>query len=89
MKHLEKEGLYCDYCDCVMTNGYHEHGESVWCDDCEEDGKDNTKNETIDKVIKDISYLHSKVNWGTSFLDAKAVQIMYEWAKDIRKLIQN
>ena len=33
-------------------------------------------NEEIDKIKKDIEYLFSKINWDTSFLDAKAIEIM-------------
>lgn len=41
---------------------------------------------TAKEIIQDLSYLHSKVNWGTSFLDAKAITIMNEFSEKIRKL---
>jgi hypothetical protein len=44
------------------------------------------KMKTRDEICKDIDYLFSKINWGTSFLDAEAIQIMNSLKTDIRSL---
>jgi hypothetical protein len=36
-----------------------------------------------EKLREDIKYLFDKIDWGASFLDAKAIQIMNEFVKDI------
>jgi hypothetical protein len=41
---------------------------------------------TKEEIIEDLNYLFSKINWGTSFLDAKAITIMNEISKDIKEL---
>ncbi len=41
---------------------------------------------TKEQINEDIAYLFSKINWGTSFLDAKAVQIMNSLKQDINNL---
>lgn len=41
---------------------------------------------TAKEINEDIKYLFGKVNWGTSFLDAKAIEIMNNLRKDITKL---
>lgn len=51
--------------------------------------KQNKKIKSWDKVREDIKYLFSKINWGQSFLDAKAVTIMNEFVSDIDKLLNN
>ena len=38
-----------------------------------------------EEIKKDIDYLFSKINWGESFLDAKAIAIMNEFVIDIEK----
>jgi len=35
-----------------------------------------TKNEEIDKIIEDLTYFYTKINFGATFLDAEAVSIM-------------
>jgi len=35
------------------------------------------------KTAEDIEYLFSKIDWKNSFLDAKAIQIMNEFWKDV------
>lgn len=37
-------------------------------------------------INSNIDYLFKKINWGSSFLDAKAIQIMNELKSDIAKL---
>lgn len=39
-----------------------------------------------DEIIKGIQYLFSKINWGSSFLDAEAIQIMNTLTRDIQSL---
>jgi hypothetical protein len=41
---------------------------------------------TAKEINEDLSYLFSKINWGLSNLDAKAVTIMNEIGKDIKML---
>lgn len=41
---------------------------------------------TYEEVKADIDYLYSKINWGSSFLDAKAIQIMNELPESIRTM---
>lgn len=38
------------------------------------------------EVLADIDYLFSKINWGSSFLDAKAIRIMNELPNSIRTM---
>lgn len=38
------------------------------------------------EIIKGIEYLFSKINWGASFLDGKAIQIMNTLKRDIEAL---
>ena len=40
------------------------------------------------EIIKGIGYLFSKINWGASFLDADAVQVMNTLTKDIQALAE-
>jgi hypothetical protein len=42
--------------------------------------------DTADKINKDIEYLFSKIDWGESFLDARAVDIMNNLRKRIDRL---
>lgn len=39
------------------------------------------------KVLEDLDYLFSKINWGQSNLDAKAIQIMNSLKADITKAL--
>ena len=41
---------------------------------------------TTKEINEDIAYLFKKINWGSSFLDAKAVEIMNNLGKDIIEL---
>ena len=41
---------------------------------------------TAKKIIKDIYYLFSKINWAKSWLDADAVKIMNKLTLNIKKL---
>jgi hypothetical protein len=38
------------------------------------------------KIVEDLNYLFSKINWGDSFLDARAVSIMNEISHRIGKI---
>ena len=40
----------------------------------------------IKEIEKDIDYLFKKINWGASFLDAKAIEIMNTLKQKIRNL---
>jgi len=46
------------------------------------------KNKSWKEIKEDINYLFSKIDWGKSFLDAKAVTIMNEFIADIEKLLK-
>lgn len=41
---------------------------------------------TAKEINEDLDYLYSKINWGASFLDSKAVTIMNELSGKIRDL---
>lgn len=41
---------------------------------------------TKEEILKGIEYLFSKINWGASFLDAEAVQVMNSLTRDIQAL---
>ncbi len=41
---------------------------------------------TKGEILKGIDYLFSKINWGASFLDAEAVQVMDSLKRDIEAL---
>ena len=41
---------------------------------------------TKKEIIEDIRYLFSKINWGQSFLDAKAIDIMNTLTRDIEEI---
>lgn len=43
---------------------------------------------TAKEINEDLNYLYSKINWGASFLDAKAVTIMNELSGKILDLEQ-
>lgn len=44
------------------------------------------KNQILQSLVDDFNYLCSKVNWGSSFLDARAVEIMNTLSKRIKAL---
>lgn len=44
------------------------------------------ENKEIEKINEDLGYLFDKINWGDSFLDAKAVCILNEIRGRISKL---
>lgn len=44
---------------------------------------------TADQITKDLSHLFSKINWGKSALDAKAIEIMNTIGTDIKALENN
>jgi len=41
---------------------------------------------TAKQINEELDYLYSKINWGTSFLDSKAITIMNELSGKIRDL---
>ena len=41
---------------------------------------------TKTQILEDIKYLFSKINWGSSFLDAQAVGIMNTLSQDIQAI---
>ena len=43
---------------------------------------------TEDKIIEDIKYLFSKINWSASFLDAKAINIMNILCAEVGRIKQ-
>lgn len=43
-------------------------------------------NKTAKEIRENLNYLFDKINWGSSFLDAKAVTIMNEIGQDIINL---
>jgi len=45
-----------------------------------------TRNEEIDKIIEDLTYFYTKINFGVSALDAKAISIMNTLEKKITNL---
>lgn len=41
---------------------------------------------TAAEIIEDLEYLYSRIDWGKSFLDARAIRIMNSLPDDIRNL---
>jgi len=47
------------------------------------------KEVNLNLISKEINYLFSKINWGSSFLDANAIQVMNTLIKHIKWGIEN